>query len=251
MVEELFWESSIEELTRGYKTVENGEEHVCLICGRSYRQGVIYREEEQLMEASHACGEHVRSTHGGMFHYLAGLNKKLTGLTELQAQVLGLFYDGASDGEIAEKLESSATTIRHHRFKLREREKQARVFLALMQLWKEEERKETEQWVAPHRGATMIDDRYQVTDVQRDKILANYFPQGIDGPLKTFPAKEKRKLVVLRALTERFERNRSYTEREVNDILGEAYHDQVTLRRYLIEYGFMTRTRDGSSYRLT
>ncbi len=43
MVEELFWESSIEELTRGYKTVGKGEEHVCLICGRSYRQGVIYR----------------------------------------------------------------------------------------------------------------------------------------------------------------------------------------------------------------
>lgn len=37
-------------------------------------------------------------------------------------------------------------------------------------------------------------------------------------------------------------------EREVNEILKGIYPDFASLRRYLIEYGFFERTRDGSAY---
>lgn len=46
----------------------------------------------------------------------------------------------------------------------------------------------------------------------------------------------------------RFELSRKYTEKEVNQILKEANPDYVTLRRYLIDYGFLDRYNDGSSY---
>ena len=70
----------------------------------------------------------------------------------------------------------------------------------------------------------------------------------MDGPLSVFPSKQKKKVTVLRHLLKRFDVRREYTEKEVNEILKTAYPDYVTLRRYLIEYGFMGRVRDGSRY---
>ena len=67
--------------------------------------------------------------------------------------------------------------------------------------------------------------------------------------LKNFPAKEKKKIVVLVEIAGQFRRDVSYTEKEVNALLAEIYpEDYVTLRRYLIEYGFMDRTQNGSAY---
>ena len=41
------------------------------------------------------------------------------------------------------------------------------------------------------------------------------------------------------------------TEQEVNEILRPIYEDYMTIRRYLIMYGFMERTKDGRQYWLT
>lgn len=87
-----------------------------------------------------------------------------------------------------------------------------------------------------------------MTEEEYQSIVLAYFKEGLDGPLSLFPKKEKRKVVVLNHLMTRFEHGRKYTEKEVNDILGAAFIDYVTLRRYLIEYGFMAREEDGSAY---
>ena len=41
---------------------------------------------------------------------------------------------------------------------------------------------------------------------------------------------------------------KKYTEKELNTILVESFDDYVTIRRYLIEYGFLDRKKDGSRY---
>ncbi|QRV32357.1 DUF2087 domain-containing protein [Streptomyces californicus] len=46
-----------------------------------------------------------------------------------------------------------------------------------------------------------------------------------------------------------FERERSYTESEVNEALRTVHEDCSALRRYLVVAGLMVRTRDGTSYR--
>jgi hypothetical protein len=66
--------------------------------------------------------------------------------------------------------------------------------------------------------------------------------------LKTFPSREKQKLVILREIVKKFQGERSYNEKELNLILKGIYDDFVTLRRYLIEYGFLDRKADGSEY---
>ena len=45
-----------------------------------------------------------------------------------------------------------------------------------------------------------------------------------------------------------FEMNRMYKEKEVNAIIKEVDPDYATLRRYLIDFGFMDRKIDGSQY---
>lgn len=83
---------------------------------------------------------------------------------------------------------------------------------------------------------------------ETDKFINQYFKEGLDGPIAEFPTKMKRKVIVLQHIVKRFDPDRQYTEKEVNEILKAVYFDHVTLRRYLIELGFMNRTPDGSAY---
>lgn len=86
------------------------------------------------------------------------------------------------------------------------------------------------------------------TNQKSETIISTYFKHGVNGKLAIFPRKESKRLVILRHLSNRFVSNREYSEQEVNGILGMAYHDHVTLRRNLVEYGFMERLPDGSKY---
>ncbi|WP_411348272.1 DUF2087 domain-containing protein [Paenibacillus sp. WLX2291] len=96
--------------------------------------------------------------------------------------------------------------------------------------------------------ATLVDDRYTMTQQENESILKRYFKDGLDGRLSEFPRKEKRKIIILRHLLQRFQRGRQYTEQEVNERLAAAFDDYATLRRYLIIYGFMDRQEDGRAY---
>ncbi|MFU8793464.1 MAG: DUF2087 domain-containing protein [Acholeplasmataceae bacterium] len=69
--------------------------------------------------------------------------------------------------------------------------------------------------------------------------------------LKQFPAKEKKKYLVLLWIKDIFIKDVMYTESDVNTLLKPIYHDYVTLRRYLIDYQFLMRKRDGSVYMKT
>ena len=94
----------------------------------------------------------------------------------------------------------------------------------------------------------MVDDRYAITEDEKKKVLSTYFKDGLNGQLDKFPSKEKRKLIVLQNIINHFELNRIYTEKEINTVLKPVYSDFVTIRRYLIKYGFMERSKDGMEY---
>ncbi|WP_035512520.1 DUF2087 domain-containing protein [Halalkalibacillus halophilus] len=242
---EEFWTASVEEMQSGYIFDEVTEIFSCLICGQTYEQGVIYPFGELWCEAKKAMKAHIHEQHGSMFDYLISLDKKWNGLSDHQKELLHYFKQGKSDKEIVNSLEGgSASTIRNHRFKLREKEKQAKAFLSIMNLLEKKE----EEFIPYHKGATMVDDRYATTEQEREKILSTYFKDGLDGKLSNFPSKEKRKLVVLREIMNRFDQGKTYTEKEVNEQLKQAHDDFATIRRYLIEYGFMDRSKDCTEY---
>lgn len=206
--------------------------------------------EGTLYEAKKAVTQHIHKTHTSVFDYLLKLDKKYTGLSDHQKDLLQYFKKGLSDKEIVNELNGgSPSTVRNHRFKLKEKEKQAKIFLTIMNLLNEKtHEKNDNDFVNFHKGATMVDERYATTEAEKQKVLSTYFKQGLDGSLDTFPSKEKRKIIVLQHILKRFEPNRLYSENEINQILKAIYSDFATLRRYLIEYGFMDRSQDCTEY---
>ena len=72
------------------------------------------------------------------------------------------------------------------------------------------------------------------------------------GRLMLFPAKRKMKLYCLFYLASKFESERQYTEREINELLlcWHTFGDPATLRRELIDYRFLIRSSDGRIYQL-
>lgn len=247
-IDEIFWNASIDDIKKGYICTDSNEEYVCLICGERFTKGIIYKDGDLYMDAEKAAKSHVAKTHKSVFSYLINMDKKLTGLTDLQKNLLESFYNGESDNEIAEEFKSSTSTIRNHRFLLKQREKQAKIFLALMELLDESKSSKQNNFVSIRKSAKMVDDRYAITEEENEKYLKKYFEYGLDGPLSKFPLKEKRKIIVLTNIIKRFDSTKKYTEKEVNEILKKIYPDYVTIRRYLIEYGFMDRLDDGSEY---
>ena len=241
-----FWNASLEELKRGY--IQESDSYSCLLCGKKIEKGIIYRHDETLYEAERYMRIHIESAHQSVFDYLIGLDKKLTGLTDHQNHLLRLFYQGKSDKEVQVEMGiGSTSTIRHHRFALKEKERQAKTFLAIMELLKEKDQ-HAPAFVPPHKTAKMVDDRYAVTEEEQKEITKKFLPEGLHGRLKKFPPKEKQRLIILREITGLFEKDRIYPEKEINQILEAIYDDYVLIRRYLIEYGFLERKSDGSQY---
>ncbi|QVK17448.1 DUF2087 domain-containing protein [Mycoplasmatota bacterium] len=244
--EEIFWGSSIDEIKRGYVYLKKEGIYICLCCNEVFEEGMIYQKDNAFMDAKKAVEIHLVDKHQSMFHYLLEMDKKYTSLTEHQKQLILKFYNGLSDKDIAKEMSGSTSTVRNQRFSLREKAKQAKIFLSLMELLENKMGQSSEEKFIPiHRSATSIDERYAITESERESYLKTYFK---NHKLISFPTKQKRIIIVLQHIISYFEHKRRYSEKEVNDILKEIYHDYVTIRRYLIEYGFLGRRIDGSEY---
>ncbi|TCP28728.1 hypothetical protein EV207_11640 [Scopulibacillus darangshiensis] len=92
-----------------------------------------------------------------------------------------------------------------------------------------------------------MDDRYAITKEEQEQVISKYFTP--EGTLAQFPSKEKRKIIILNELNNRcFQPGKEYNEKEINALIKPIYSDFVMIRRYLIEYGFLDRKKDGAAY---
>ncbi|WP_336771434.1 DUF2087 domain-containing protein [Paenibacillus sp. MMO-58] len=251
MRQDIFTE--LNDLKNGFYYDAAKEQYVCLVCGAAFEQGAVYRVpgiEDRMYEARKFAAFHLEAEHGSMLEQLLELDKKTTGLTDLQKDLIRGFAAGLSDAEMVKRTGAgSASTIRNHRFVLKEKAKQAKLLLAIFELMEKGVLSDAPKFVPVHATATQVDERYVMTEEENDKLLKQYFPQGPDGPLSVFPRKEKRKIAVLRHIASYFEKDKKYKEKEVNELLKRFWEqDYVTVRRYMIEYGFMDRTDDCSLY---
>lgn len=83
-------------------------------------------------------------------------------------------------------------------------------------------------------------------DAYDRKVLKNYL--GPDGRFKQLPMQFKKMQAVLRYVVNVFEVGRQYTEKEVNELLGQYHEDTAQLRRELVEQGLMAREGGGGKY---
>jgi hypothetical protein len=151
-------------------------------------------------------------------------------------RILGLLADRPRAGhELADQLALTPPTISHHMRRLLAArlvdvvpDAQSRIYSLRSDAIRE-------------MSASVLGDQAPQpgSDVD-DAVLRAFF----DGPrLRQIPASRKKRVIVLRRLLERFDPRRSYPEREVNDLLREAHDDVATLRRELVDYGFLVRDR--------
>ena len=257
----LFWNSSAEELKRGYKVEEQKGHYICLLCGQTFEQGVVYPVADALFDARKAMDAHMKSQHPPMFDFYLNMGRAYTGLSANQEELAKLFYQGYSDKEIAAMTGAgSVSTIRNQRFAIREKYKQAKVLVALTELMEEQlellkqNRKSVSQpndgdnLIDFHPEATAIDTRYAITRAEKEDVLNRYFSSDGQSLIRRFPAKEKKKIIIMQRLMNDLEIGKDYTEKEVSEIIKRYFDDFESVRRALIQYGFMDRVADGTRY---
>lgn len=154
---------------------------------------------------------------------------------ETRLRILGLIAEAPRTGkQLAEALQLTPPTISHHMRRLtvagivaEEREAQSHVYTLNNQLLR----------------AMSIDDsvnHVSAASGDRARVMKHFFR---DGKLVSIPAARKQRVIVLQFLLERFDPQRQYQEREVNELLGNYNEDYATLRRELVDYGYLVRDK--------
>jgi len=209
--------------------------YICLFCNTGFDEDGIFTVGKLTVNAKKAVKLHIDKEHGHIFRNLLSLDKNKTGLTDTQKDFLEYYYSGMNDKEIAEKMNISPSTVRYQRYSFREKVKQAKMILALSELLE----RELELWGSP----APVDEN--------EKMLETLFESLSPLKLKTFDYKKKReekRQLILKTIVQQFEKDKKYTHKEVDAILKEIYYDYATLRRFLVDYGYMERTGDCLEY---
>ncbi len=77
----------------------------------------------------------------------------------------------------------------------------------------------------------------------RQKILKTFFRKG---KLQQMPVQRKKRYIILQEFAKKFEKDRQYSEVEVNEIITKMYDDYCLIRREMIEEQLMQR--EGQTY---
>lgn len=245
---------ALEDLKRGYAYEPENDRYICHICRKTFENGEVFKVGERFFTAGKIAELHISSEHGNMLDHMMTHEKRYTSLTDNQKELLSMLSGGLNDQEIAKRTGTAPATVRHQRFMFKEKARQAKLYLAIYELadmGKQKSRNGTDdkdELMDIHGGAKMVDNRYLTTKDEEEAIIANMFSSLEPLRLKNLSPKEKKKIVILKKIAGQFERDRKYTEKELNLILKDIYDDFATVRRYLIEYGFMDRTDDGKEY---
>ena len=74
----------------------------------------------------------------------------------------------------------------------------------------------------------------------RQKVIDSFFEYG---KLKSIPVQRKKERVILEIIAEKFDFDRTYTEREVNLIIADFHDDFCTIRRDMIAEKLLNRDK--------
>jgi biotin operon repressor len=98
---------------------------------------------------------------------------------------------------------------------------------------------ETLRWAAeqvgPPRGAGIA---LGAANEDEEAVLRTFFR---NGRLTEIPTKHTKRLIVLERFAVEFEPGRHYDEKEVNAVIGRLHDDHASIRRYLVDEGFLDR----------
>lgn len=76
----------------------------------------------------------------------------------------------------------------------------------------------------------------------------NFFQKCIKNQI--FPRNDAKKQIILKRIMQDFDFNKVYTEQEVNIIIKKYFEDYTTIRRELINFGYMERNPYKGEYKV-
>ncbi len=136
--------------------------------------------------------------------------------------------------ELAAALDVSGSTISHHLFRLKaadlvvaEREGRFVKYAANLSRL--------------HNLSGQLLPSQPLPKDERERTLATFFA---GGRLVRLPSSEKRRRWVLERVATRFEPDKTYQERDVNALLRPVFDDVASLRRALVDLGYLRRRGD-------
>ncbi|MBO7385062.1 MAG: metalloregulator ArsR/SmtB family transcription factor [Clostridia bacterium] len=77
-------------------------------------------------------------------------------------------------------------------------------------------------------------------ELYRRKVIDTFMPGGY---CERLPAQLKKRIIIYRLIFDRFEPGKSYSEKQVNDIISQLHGDYCTVRRDMVDMGWFTRDR--------
>ena len=94
--------------------------------------------------------------------------------------------------------------------------------------------------------------------ISLEEFVERVVKLGADRGPRGFPRGALDREILMKSITLDLDEQRTYSEREVNahlkrwkqEIAPALESDHVTLRRWLVDYGHLERTRDGAKYRV-
>jgi RimJ/RimL family protein N-acetyltransferase len=89
---------------------------------------------------------------------------------------------------------------------------------------------------------------FEITPTEVKTVMTTFCSSLDPLMLTPLPAREKSKWILVAAVSRLFDEGREYTEKEIMAILKPINPDPVMVRRYLVDYRFLWRTKDGSQY---
>jgi len=132
---------------------------------------------------------------------------------------------------LAERLDLAASTVSFHLKKLEKaglvtsRKEQ---YYTMYSLNKDLLNQSIKELIGKNKTVSEEEERQQL---YREKVIKNFM---VYGKLKSIPVQRKKRRIILEEILKDFTVNRTYTEKEVNEII-KAYHDDFcTLRREFI-----------------
>lgn len=77
---------------------------------------------------------------------------------------------------------------------------------------------------------------------ERDKVARAFYA---DGQLVALPARMRKRLYILNDFARLFAVGSDYPEKAVNEAIAPVYEEYCTIRRELVDFGFMARDAQG------
>ena len=161
-------------------------------------------------------------------------------------RIIGLLAERPRTGEeLSDALGVGAPTISHHLRRLTEAglvsavpDQYYRVYSLREEVLRETLARLTDRSTLSRMGGTAPYYGFEA------KVLRDFLK---DGELTAIPRQRKKREVILRYLIRQFEKERAYTEAEVNELLAGYHEDVATLRREMVSYELLMR--EGGEYR--